>query len=332
MMIGAQSKIVLAGGAGFLGNRLSAWFAARGCDVVVLTRRRSNLVDGARCVYWDGRTFASWREEIDGADALINLAGRSVNCRYTAHNRQAILDSRILSTRLLHDAVCRAAKPPRAWFNASTATIYEHSLNRDQDEKTGTIGATPEAKDAFSIDVALAWEEAFFAGELPETRRVALRTAMVFGIEQGTVYRVLRRLVRCGLGGAMAGGGQYVSWIHESDFCRAVEWLLQRDDLAGAVNLAAPHPLTNDAMMRLLRRRLGRPFGLPATTLMLEAGAMLLRTETELIIKSRRVTPGRLLAAGFPFSYSTLESAVVALEQRLAIAGQSGRNYARVGS
>lgn len=311
-------KIVIAGGSGFLGRLLVDWFGIAEWDIVVLSRRANASLEPARAVRWDGKTPDAWAEELDGCDALVNLAGVSVNCRYHARNRRAILSSRIDSTRALAAAVAQCSRPPRVWLNSSTATIYKHALDHPMDEQTGVIGATPAAKDQFSIDVATAWEHEFNAAAAPQTRKVALRTAMVLATTPGTVYRILRRLARLGLGGSMAGGRQYVSWLHQRDFCRAVEWLIEHDDLAGAVNLAAPRPLTNRALMEIVRREVGMPLGLPATHWMLEVGAFFLRTETELIIKSRRVVPGRLSAAGFEFEFPGVAGAVADLERRLA--------------
>lgn len=308
------AKLVLPGGNGFLGQLLAEWFTRRRWDVVALTRRPQDYRGAGRAIFWDGRSLGSWQRELEGAAAVVNLAGRSVNCRYHARNRAEMMRSRIEPTRVLGEAIAACTSPPPVWLNSSTATIYQHTLDRPMDELTGTIAATPEAKDAFSIEVAQAWEQEFFAAATPGTRQVALRTAMVFSNTAGTVYRILRRLARWGLGGPMAGGQQYVSWMHERDFCRAVEFLIERDDFTGPVNLAAPRPLTNRAMMHVIRRAVGMPLGLPATRGMLELGAFFLRTETELIIKSRRVVPGRLLAAGFRFEFENLTTAVGQLE------------------
>jgi uncharacterized protein len=309
MAIGGR-KMVIPGGSGFLGRTLAKWFADRGWDVVVLTRHNVAVRPGVRHVAWDGRTLGAWCAELDGADAVVNLAGRSVNCRYTAGNRRRIMDSRILSTHVVGQAIARCQHPPQVWLNSSTATIYKHSLTQGMDEFTGIIGATPEARDAFSIEVATAWEQALNAATSPQTRKVALRAAMVFGREPGGVFQVLRLLARLGLGGSMAGGDQFVSWIHETDFCRAVEWLIDHPGISGPVNLSAPNPLTNRDMMRLLRHACRMPIGLPATNWMLEIGTFLLRTETELVIKSRRVIPGRLLAEGFAFRFPEMAGAV----------------------
>jgi hypothetical protein len=238
-----------------------------------------------------------------------------VYCRYHARHRKLIIISRVDSTRVLGEAMAGCARPPRVWLNASTATIYKHTYGPAWDER-GEIGATPEAKDAFSVEVARAWERTFTEARTPGTRKVALRTAMVLGPDHNSVLPVLLRLARLGLGGTMSGGGQFVSWIHEEDFCRAVEWLLVRDDLSGPVNLAAPTPLPNRDMMREVRGVCGVPFGLPAPLWLLELGAFFLRTETELILKSRRVVPGRLLASGFQFCFQDFRAAIEDLSGR----------------
>jgi len=304
-------RVVLAGGSGFLGRTLARFLAARDYEVVILSRNPLRFELPGRQAHWDGRATSAWAEQLEGAQAVVNLAGRSVNCRYTEANRLAILDSRVEPTRVLGEAIGQCARPPRVWLNSSTATIYKHSFDRAMDQATGEIAATPEAKDAFSVEVALAWEAALERAHTPGTRKVALRTAMVLGPGEGGVFRVLRRLVRFGLGGAMAGGRQFVSWVHEEDFCRTLQWLIDRDDLAGPVNVAAPRPVTNREMMRTFRRLCGVPIGLPATRWMLELGAFFLRTETELILKSRRVIPGRLTESGFAFRWARLEEALM---------------------
>lgn len=318
LMQKTSRKIVLAGGSGFLGRLLVDWFNRLNWEVVVLTRQGSAANLQARTVNWDGETLGDWARELDNCVALVNLAGRSVNCRYHARNRRVILTSRVEPTRILGQAVAACAYPPQVWLNSSTATIYQHSYDRPMDEESGVIAGSMEAKDLFSVDVAKAWERAFEESASPETRKVALRTAMVFSTCPGTVYRVLRRLVRCGLGGTMDGGRQYVSWLHQTDFCRAIEWLIERDDFAGVVNLAAPRPLSNREMMQVMRAACHMPIGLPASRWMLEVGAFVLRTETELIIKSRRVVPARLIDAGFQFCFPDFVAAIEDLEGQLA--------------
>lgn len=307
-----MNKIILAGGSGFLGRTLTKWQAAKGMEVVVLSRR-AVPIPGARLVGWDGKSLGAWQQELENATALVNLAGRSVNCRYHAQNRRQMMDSRIDSTRVLGKAIQACSHPPPVWLNSSTATIYRHTYGEPHSE-SGTIAATPEAKDAFSIEIAENWEQEFNQAKTPNTRKVTLRAAMVMGKEPGGVYEVLRRLTRFGLGGKMAHGKQYVSWLHETDFCQILDWLIEHDHASGIYNLCAPNPLPNAEMMRTLRKVLGVPIGLPATQWMLEIGAFVMRTETELIIKSRRVIPQRLLDEGYQFAHPTFEAAVRALE------------------
>lgn len=301
-----KPKIVLAGGAGCLGSLLRDHFVAAGFEVVILSRRA-----GPGTVVWDGETLGAWAVELEGAEAVVNLAGRSVDCRYTAANRRQIMDSRVRSTRILGEAIARCERPPKVWLNSSTATIYRHTFGPAWDE-AGEIGGCAEANDEFSVQVATEWERVFHEANTPETRKLALRMAMILS-PAGGVFPVLDRLVRLGLGGPMGHGRQFMSWIHGEDLCRAVEWLIRHEEVSGAVNLAAPDPQPNAEFLRLFRRARGIKLGLPATRWMLEAGAFLLRTETELIIKSRRVVPGRLLAAGFQFRFPTLSSALAEL-------------------
>lgn len=312
----ASHKIVLAGGSGFLGAVLSDYFVDLGSEVIVFTRSPKNAArEGRREVPWDAKTMGDWATELDGADAVINLTGRTVNCRYNARNRREILASRVDSTRVIGEAIANSANPPRVWLNASTATIYKHTFGPAHDEN-GEIAATREAQDEFSIQVAQAWEHALDDAVVPRTRKVALRAAMVLGAGTNSVFPTLRRLARLGLGGRMGSGKQFVSWIHERDFCRAIDWIIAHEQIAGAINVAAPNPVTNAEMMRSLRHVVGAPFGLPATEWMLEVGAFILRTEVELMIKSRRVVPRRLLESGFQFDFPTLREAYADLVRR----------------
>ena len=310
-------KLVLPGGSGQVGTLLARAYHAAGHEVVVLSRSASETP--WRMVAWDGETLGDWMREIDGADAVINLAGRSVDCRYTDEHRREILDSRVRSTRLVGEAIAASERPPPVWLQASTATIYAHRYDAPNDERTGRIGGNePGAPDTwrFSIDVAKAWEQSLQEADVPHTRRVALRSAMTMSPDRGGIFDVLLRLVRFGLGGRAGDGRQYVSWIHDIDFVRAVDWLIMHDDVDGPINLAAPHPLPNAEFMRVLRDAWGTPVGLPAQKWMLEIGAFLMRTETELILKSRRVVPGRLLERGFDFQFPTWPEAAVDLCRR----------------
>ena len=288
-------RIVIAGGTGQIGRLLARHFHERGDEVVVLSREA--VTAPWLVVVWNGRDLDLWAGELEGADVLINMAGRSVDCRYTPAHRAQIEWSRINSTEILGEAVGMCARPPRVWLNASTATIYRHALDREMDELDGELGA------GFSVDVAKRWEQSFFVSHTPRTRKVALRSAMTMSPSPGSVFAVLLGLVRLGLGGAAGPGTQFVTWIHEDDFVRAIEFLIAREEMEGPVNVCSPYPLPNSEFMRLLRAAWGAEFGIDSMNWMLEVGAFFLRTETELILKSRRVVPGRLLEAGFEFEY-----------------------------
>jgi uncharacterized protein (TIGR01777 family) len=297
-------KIVIPGGTGQVGAVLARAFQRDGHEVVVLGR--SGTAGPWRAVRWDAETLGDWVLELEGADVVINLAGRSVNCRYNDENRKTIVDSRVKSTTALGKAIAQAKRPPRVWLQASTATIYAHRYDAPNDEATGILGgAEQNAPDTwrFSIDVARAWERAADEAATPQTRKVLLRSAMVMSPDPDGIFDTLLRLVRFGLGGTSGDGRQYISWIHDADFIRAVYWLIEHGEMAGPVNLAAPEPLPNAAFMRTLREAWGTRLGLPATAWMLGIGAVFLRTETELILKSRRVVPGRLLSGGFSFGF-----------------------------
>ena len=302
-------KIVIPGGTGQVGTVLARAFGRDGHEVVLLSRSPADAAEVPwRVEAWDAETLGPWTSELEGADAVINLAGRSVDCRYNSANREAIMSSRVCSTRAVGEAIAQAERPPRVWLQMSTATIYAHRYDAPNDERTGLLGgAEGDAPDTwrFSIDVAEAWEETADVAQTPRTRKVKLRSAMVMSPDRGGVFDVLLRLVRFGLGGRAGDGRQYVSWIHDEDFARAVGWLIRHEAIEGAVNLAAPHPLPNAAFMRALREAWGIPVGLPATEWMLEVGAFFLRTETELILKSRRVVPGRLMEEEFAFHFPT---------------------------
>jgi uncharacterized protein (TIGR01777 family) len=299
-------KIVIPGGSGQVGTVLARAFHKGGHEVVVLSRTPAGA--SWRTVAWDGETLGDWVAEIEGADAIINLAGQSVNCRYSDHNRRIIKDSRVKSTTIVGNAIAQAWEPPRVWLQASTATIYAHRFDEANDEATGIIdGAEPNAPDTwrFSIDVATSWERALNDSPTPNTRKVVMRSAIVMNPDPGSPFSTLLQLVKFGLGGAAGDGRQYMSWIHDRDFISAVLWLIEHEELEGPVNLAAPNPLINSEFMRVLRSAWGMPFGLPATEWMLELGAFILQSETELILKSRRVVPTRLLQSGFAFQFPT---------------------------
>lgn len=302
-------RIVLPGGSGQVGHLLARFFQERGHHVTVLTRLPYSAP--WQTVHWDGQTPGPWTEYLEGTDVCINLAGQSVNCRYNQANREAIYSSRIATTRLLGKVIAGLAAPPRVWMNASTATIYRHALDREMDEATGELGGgelvgrwrrAPQTWD-FSVGVAKDWEAAFFEAQTPRSRKVALRSAIAMSPTPGSAFGVLSNLVRLSLGGKQGNGRQFVSWIHETDFARALEFLIDRDDLDGPINIAAPNPLPNRSLMESLRDAWNIPNGLPTPALAIEVGAFFLRTESELVLKSRRVVPGRLLDAGFKFEF-----------------------------
>jgi hypothetical protein len=308
-------RIVLPGGSGQVGQALARHFSERGHQVTVLTR--GPYTAPWQTVHWDGENLGPWTEYLEGADACINLAGRSVNCRYDAANRQAIYESRMVSTRLLGHVIAGLSEPPRVWLNASAATIYRRALDEDGvdllveeamgelagDEPSGVAKVRWAQRRGFSARVARDWESAFFAAKTPRTRKVALRSAVVLSPAPGSAFAVLSNLVRLGLGGRQGNGRQFVCWIHEADYARAVEFLMERDDLDGPVNLAAPNPLTNRDFMAALRWAWDVPNGLPAPWLAIQLGAIFLRTEPELVLQSCRAVPGRLLKAGFEFEF-----------------------------
>jgi uncharacterized protein (TIGR01777 family) len=303
-------KIVIPGGSGQVGRVVARHFHSQGHVVTVLSRdpRRAPW----RVVSWDGVSPGDWISDVAQSDVCINLAGRSVNCRYTAANRRTIYESRIHSTRLLNQVIASLNPAPRLWINASTATIYRHALDRAMNEADGELGGNePGAPDTwnFSIDVAKSWEEAFFSTPTRLTRKVAMRSALTLSPDRGGVFDVLSGLVRHGLGGSQGHGTQFVSWIHETDFVRAVDLLIACEQLTGVVNLAAPNPLSNGEFMRALRQAWGIRIGLPSPEWLIEVGTWLMRTESELVLKSRRVVPGRLLAAGFQFLFPEWPSA-----------------------
>jgi len=310
-------RVVLAGGSGHVGDLLSHHFRAQGNAVRVLSRRRGSMDKDT--VWWDGVNLGDWVSELNATDVLINLAGRSVDCRYTAVHRWEIMESRVQSTKLLGKAIRQLSDPPRVWLNASTATIYRHSLDRDMDELNGEIGGEEEGVPPswhFSVEVAKRWEEALWSSETSGTRKLALRSAIVMSPVAGSAFDVLLRLVRLGLGGTVGSGRQYISWIHDVDFVNALDHLIANEHISGHVNITSPKPLPNEEFMRALRSACGTHFGFHAPTPILEIGAFLMRTESELVLKSRRVVPSRLLEDGFRFQFVNWSEAAKDLVSR----------------
>lgn len=307
-------RIVLAGGTGQVGTILARHFQAAGDEVVVLSRTPHEAP--WPMVAWDATTLGPWTAHLENADVVIGLAGRSVNCRYNAANRHAIMASRVDATHAIGQAIAWARSPPRTWLQMSTATIYAHRYDAPNDETTGIIGGNEPGAPAawnFSIDVARAWERAADEAATPQTRKVKLRSVVVMSPDRGGIFDTLLTLTRRGLGGQAGNGKQYVSWIHEADFVRAVEWIVAHESLRDAVNVASPNPLRNAEFMREVREASGMRFGLATPAWLLEIGAALMRTESELLLKSRRVIPGKLLESGFTFTYPTWPQAAVDL-------------------
>lgn len=289
-----KKKIVIAGGTGFIGQYFARQFHSMGYDVLIISRSSEHI-------NWQNN--GEIKEALEGAELLINLAGKSVNCRYNSKNKLEIVMSRTETTAILGNALLGCTNPPSLWINSSTATIYRHADDRPMTEKMGEIGS------GFSVDVAKAWEETFFNFALPHTRQVALRIAIVLG-ESGGVMTPYKNLVTFGLGGTQGSGRQMFSWIHIEDLFQIVLFLKEREDLEGVFNCSSPHPVTNRELMAHLRSSMNRKLGFPTPTWMLKAGAVLIRTETELILKSRWVLPERLEQAGYTFKYKKLDSAL----------------------
>ena len=311
-------RVVIAGASGFIGQYLSAKYRAAGDQVATIGR------SGADAAWGDAAAITAL---LDGADLLINLAGKSVNCRYTAANRAEIRRSRVETTRELSTAVAACVRPPALWVNSSTATIYRHADDRPMTETGGEVGT------GFSVSIATTWERAFFAAELPNTRRVALRMAIVLG--DGSALIPLLNLARFGLGGAQrdgrwpatakrraagtfhenrhTAGRQKFSWVHIDDVAGAIDFVERHPEIDGVVNVSAPAASDNATVMLALRRIVGAPFGLPTSRWMLELGSAAIRTETELVLKSRWVLPERLQQHGYEFAYPELEPAIRAI-------------------
>lgn len=300
-----MKKLIIAAGTGFLGNVLIDHFKDKTEEIIILTRRKATTKGNVRYINWDAKTMTGWEHELEGADVLINLAGKSVDCRYTEANKNKIMASRVDSTVILGKAVAKCSKPPVHWLNSSTATIYRHSTDKQMNEATGEIGHD------FSMNVAKVWERVFFEAETPRTIKTALRTSIVLG-KKGGAFIPLKRLAQLGFGGRQGSGNQFVSWIHEQDFAHAIEYIISTK-MEGAVNVVSPAPVRNGLFMAELRNALNMPFGLPVPEALLKIGAAVIGTETELVLKSRNVIPARLIAGGFKFKNGTLAAAINSL-------------------
>ncbi|KAF2519605.1 TIGR01777 family protein [Flavobacterium salilacus subsp. salilacus] len=297
-----MKKLVIAAGTGFLGQVLINYFKDDVDEIVILTRGKARKENNVSYINWDAKSLTGWETELEGADVLINLAGKSVDCRYNERNKNKIITSRIDSTAVLNKAVLQCVHPPKHWLNSSTATIYRHSLDKQMDETTGDIGFD------FSINVAKMWERTFFQTETPKTKKTALRTSIVLG-KNGGAYPMLKKLTQLGFGGKQGNGRQFVSWIHELDFARAVAFIIEKE-LEGKINVVSPAPVRNKNFMKALQHRMDMPIAIPIGKALLEIGATIVGTETELVLKSRNVIPARLQQQGFTFVNGDLENAL----------------------
>ncbi len=309
-----NKKIIIAGGTGFIGQVLAEYFG-RDNKIVILTRGLQHSVNNTfgsdlltgeikkniNLVQWNGKDAGNWCKEIDGADIVINLTGKSVNCRYSAKNKQEIFDSRTNAAKAIGEAIRAATVPPKLWLNAASATIYRHATDRPQDEYNGDI------QDDFSVRVCKLWEETFFKQRTPFTRKIALRMAVTLG--NGGVIIPYLNLCKFALGGRQGNGNQMYSWVHAEDICRVIEFMYNNTNLEGAYNVCAPNPVTNNIFMQTLRKVTGHTIGLPTFTWMLKIGGAVIGTESELLLKSRWVVPTKLLEAGFTFKYPLLKDA-----------------------
>jgi uncharacterized protein len=301
-------KIVLAGGNGYLGGVLAKHFSNLADEVIILARKPHAGTGHGKTLVWDGKTIGDWADSLQGADLLVNLCGKNVNCRYTERNKKEIFDSRLIPTRLLGKAIEEMENPPKLWINITSATIYRHADDHPQDELSGEIGK------GFSVEVCKSWENCFFETNTSKTRKIALRMGIVLGLKDGAFPRLLN-LVKLGMGGKQGNGEQYMSWIHEEDAAGSVEWLLKHPEIEGIVNCTAPATIKNHVLMRSIRKAFGRSFGLPTPTWLLAIGAKIIGTETELILKSRWVKPTVLLHNGFDFRYDKIDKAMTALSR-----------------
>ncbi|MBR9859596.1 TIGR01777 family protein [bacterium] len=291
-------KIVIAGGTGFIGSYLEKEFTRRGDRVFILTRKP----EFENHIYWDAKTPGKWVEILENSDVLINLTGKSVDCRYTRRNKELIINSRVDSTKILGKALRSLNHPPKLWINSSTATIYKSNYNEPWNEQG-------EKGDDFSMGVAKAWEEAFFSEKTGLIRKVALRIAIVLG-EEGGAFPKLVSLSKLGLGGKQGTGKQKVSFVHIKDVYRAILFLIKDKALSGVFNLSSPFPVTNEYLMKELRAFTGSPIAINSPAWLLEIASFFMRTESELVLKSRNVVPERLINEGFQFKYPQLSSLI----------------------
>ncbi|HSV62808.1 MAG TPA: TIGR01777 family oxidoreductase [Chthoniobacterales bacterium] len=295
-------SVVLAGGSGFLGQSLAKVLLGKGYEVVILSRGAHREGSGIRQLHWDDKTLGDWSQSIDGAKAIVNLTGRSVNCRHTPEHRREIMESRVNSVRVLSEAVSRCAQPPEVWVQASSLAIYGDPGDRWCDENA------PQA-DGFSEEVCKRWEGEFAKIQSHGMRKVVMRIGIVLDAENGALP-VLARLTRFLLGGRVGNGRQYVSWLHVADLTRMFVEAIERPDISGVYNVTGPNPVTNAEFMRELRRALHRPWSPPVPAWATHIGAFFMRTEPSLALTGRRCRPKRFLESGFHFEFPELRGAL----------------------
>lgn len=295
-----KNKLIIAAGTGFLGNVLIDHFKNEYEQIVILTRNKPKFQNNVRYINWDAKTLTGWEKELENADVIINLTGKSVDCRYTEKNKAEILNSRIESTKILNEAVLQCKNPPKHYLNSSTSTIYIHSEKKKMTEENGDIG------NDFSMTVAKKWEEEFFKTKTPNTKKTALRTSIVLG-KNGGAFIPLKRLTQFVFGGKQGNGNQFISWIHELDFARAIDFIIHKE-LEGKINIVSPQPIKNKEFMKKLQKAIKIPFGIPTPKPILKLGAKIIGTESELVLKSRNVIPEILMQNGFQFEYPNIEN------------------------
>ena len=298
----SAKRIVIAGGSGFIGTALAHELVQQGCEVIVLTRRARRRHDGVREVVWDGVPGGDWADYLEGAEAVVNLTGRSINCRHTPENLREIIASRVNSVNALAAALALLIKAPRVWVQASATGFYGDTKANVADE------TAPAGSDSLA-GICQQWEAIFAASNLPTTRKVTLRIGFVLGRESGALP-VLSKLTRFFLGGAVGNGRQYLSWIHLADLVQMLVAAIENEKLAGTFNAVAPNPVTNAEFMRELRRVLDRPWSPPAPVFAVKLGSWLLGSEASLALVSQRCAPKRFLEAGFPFQFVELAPAL----------------------
>ncbi len=290
-----MSKLIIAGGTGFLGNELLEYYRNKYAEIVVLTRGKSHQKENISYVNWDAKSNGDWAAKLNNASALINLTGKSVNCRFSEKNKEIILNSRVDSTLALANAINTVENPPKVWLNASTAAL-SHPNKKENGED-------------FMLYVGQEWENAFYSVENKQTRKIALRISLVFGKDGGALIP-LKKITQFGLGGKQGNGKQMVSWVHSNDFVSITHFLIENKDVDGCIVVAAPDPKSNSELMAIIRKTLNVPFGLPSYTWMLKIGGSIIGTEPDLILNSMHVYPKKLLDNGFSFSYATIDTAL----------------------